>query len=43
MNKSVGVPSQGMPWVHWITVTFGFLLVAVPWWLGLLWLVGALR
>ena len=33
---------QAMPIRQWLMVFAGILLVAVPWWLGLLWIVGAL-
>ena len=28
---------------HWVLVITGVVMIAVPWWLGLLWLFGALR
>ena len=33
---------MAMPIRQWLMVFAGILLVAVPWWLGLLWIVGAL-
>ena len=34
---------QTMPIRQWLVVFAGILVVAVPWWLGLLWIVGPLR
>ena len=43
MEKTVEIDAQpNLPFRQWLLVVTGILMVAVPWWLGLLWLVGAL-
>ena len=34
---------QALPLRQWLMVFSGILMVAVPWWLGLLWMFGALN
>ena len=41
MEKTLPAPAS-LPLRQWAFVLTGILLVAVPWWLGMLWIVGAL-
>lgn len=41
MTKSLEV-SSSLPLRQWLALSVGVLLVTVPWWLGMLWLVGLL-
>jgi hypothetical protein len=42
MEGGAGLQEQSLPIRQWLLVLTGILLIAVPWWLGMLWMVGAL-
>ncbi len=42
LGEGASLEDQVMRVRQWLIVFAGILLVAVPWWLGLLWIVGAL-
>lgn len=41
MDKSADM-RRSLPLVHWVSLGLGILAVVVPWWLGIMWLVGAI-
>jgi len=42
-SKSIEEPAPlYMPLSQWLALAAGILVVAVPWWLGLLWIIGVL-
>ncbi len=43
MTESIEMRTTSMPLDQWALVIAGVLVIAVPWWLGLLWICGALR
>jgi hypothetical protein len=42
MTNQADAQSMAMPARYWLFVVTGSLAVVVPWWLGMLWMVGAL-
>ena len=42
MDKPLQAETPALPLRQWAFVLSGIVLVAVPWWLGMLWIVGAL-
>ncbi len=42
VEGTAGLHEQSLPLRQWLLLLTGILMVAVPWWLGMLWIVGAL-
>lgn len=43
MDKTIERPPSYMPLTQWFAIVGGFLAVAIPWWIGLLWMLGVLH